>query len=125
MNWYLKALRQYADFSGRARRREYWTFALYNFIFLLMAWLLDIALGTASGGQGPGIFYFLYIVAVFVPSLAVGVRRMHDLGKSGWTLLLAFIPFVGGIIIFIFTVMEGESRPNKWGPDPKIDVYNI
>lgn len=118
MNWYLKAIRQYADFSGRARRKEYWMFALFNFIFLLIAVMLDMALGLGYG-DGPGVLYLLYLLFMIIPSLSVGVRRLHDTGKSGWFMLIGFIPAVGGIILFIFYVMEGNSGPNEYGDDPK------
>lgn len=118
MNWYLKAIRQYADFSGRARRKEYWMFALFNFIFLLIAVMLDMALGLGYG-DGPGVLYLLYLLFMIIPSLSVGVRRLHDTGKSGWFMLIGLIPAVGGIILFIFFVMEGNSGPNEYGDDPK------
>ena len=84
MNWYLKVLKQYADFNGRARRKEYWMFALFNFIFTIVAIILDYALGLTVGELPYGVIYFLYTLAVFIPSLAAVVRRLHDVGKSGW-----------------------------------------
>lgn len=124
MEWYLKVLRQYADFSGRARRKEYWMFALFNVIALLVASLVDGMLGM-RGASGIGPVYGLYGLAVMVPGIAVAVRRMHDLGKSGWVLLLGLIPLVGLIVLY-WAVQEGEPTENAYGPDPKHDpVYDL
>ena len=83
MSWYLAVLKKYAVFSGRARRKEFWMFALFNFIFGAVAAILDNVLGIA-GEQGYGVIYALYGLAVLIPNLAVQVRRLHDVGKSGW-----------------------------------------
>lgn len=84
MNWYLKVLRQYADFSGRARRKEYWMFFLFNMIFAIAAVVLDNLFGIAFEDIGYGPIYILYMLAVAIPGLALSVRRLHDVGKSGW-----------------------------------------
>ncbi len=81
MNWYLQVLKKYAEFSGRARRTEYWMFALFNLIFFLAAVVIDNIAGTTIGGLPYGLFYFLYALAVLIPGLAVAVRRLHDVGK--------------------------------------------
>ncbi|WP_209329311.1 DUF805 domain-containing protein [Lunatimonas salinarum] len=119
MKWYLKVLRQYADFSGRARRKEYWMFALFNLIFAFCAIFLDNMMGLTIEGLPYGAFYFIYVLAVFVPGLAVVVRRLHDIGKSGWMFLVALIPVVGGIWLLVLLVTEGNSGENKYGSDPK------
>ncbi len=119
MNWYLQVLRKYADFAGRARRKEYWMFALFNFIFLLVAFGLDNVLGTAIDEVGYGLFYFLYVLAVLVPSLAVSVRRLHDVGKSGWMIFISLIPIIGGIWLFVLTVTDSIPGENEYGPNPK------
>ena len=108
MNWYLKVIRQYADFSGRARRKEYWMFFLFNMTF---AYGLQILAFTA---EVPAFLFagVIYTFAVLVPSLAVGVRRMHDVGKSGWYLLIP-------IYSFVLAVTEGEIGDNPYGQDPK------
>ena len=113
MNWYLKVLRQYADFNGRARRTEYWMFVLFNFIFSVIANLLDYLFGTIY------VFSGIYALAVFIPSLAVTVRRLHDINKSGWMILVAFIPVIGAIWLFILLVMEGTPGENQYGSNPK------
>jgi len=119
MNWYLKVLKQYADFSGRARRQEYWMFVLFNMIFALIAVGLDNLLGIALDGIGYGPIYGLYILALIIPSLAVAVRRLHDIGKSGWMVLISFIPIIGGIWLLVLLVMDSVPGENEYGPNPK------
>jgi len=122
MKWFLKVLGQYADFSGRARRTEYWMFALFAIILYILAIILDNALGIAFA-EIYGPIYFLTIVFLFIPSLAVLVRRLHDVGKSGFWFFIAFIPF-GAIWLFILTITDSQPFENKWGPNPKgIDTF--
>lgn len=112
MNWYLKCWKQYADFTGRARRTEYWMFALVNFGIAL---LLELILGFT-------FLYFLtyvYSLAIFIPSLAVCVRRLHDIGRSGWWYLIGLVPVVGWIILIIWFCTDSQPGANKWGPNPK------
>ncbi len=119
MNWYLKVLKQFADFNGRARRQEYWMFVLFNLLFILAAGMLDRLLNLADPTTGIGPLYGLYVLAVFIPGIAVSIRRLHDIGKSGWMLLLALIPIIGGIWLLVLMVREGDRGENKYGPDPK------
>jgi uncharacterized membrane protein YhaH (DUF805 family) len=119
MNWYLKVLKQYADFNGRARRKEYWMFVLFNVIFLAVAVLLDNILGTAIKGVGYGLFYILYALAIIIPSLAVAVRRLHDVGKSGWMILIGLIPLIGAIWLLVLYVTDSVPGENEYGPNPK------
>tara|TARA_B100000768_G_scaffold112794_1_gene104442 strand:+ start:96 stop:467 length:372 start_codon:yes stop_codon:yes gene_type:complete len=119
MNWYLKALNQYADFNGRARRKEYWMFFLFNMVFAALASLIDIAAGTANLDSGSGLFQGIYSLAVLIPGLAVGVRRLHDVGKSGWMLLIALIPIIGAIWLLVLMVTDSKEGTNKWGENPK------
>jgi uncharacterized membrane protein YhaH (DUF805 family) len=109
MEWYLKALRQYADFEGRARRKEYWMFTLFNLIFALL-----IIVGTGLIGNLGIILFLLYGVGTLIPSIAVSVRRLHDVGKSGWMNLVAFIPMVGSIWLLVLLVTDSEPcRPEN------------
>jgi uncharacterized membrane protein YhaH (DUF805 family) len=118
MKWYLSVLRNYATFSGRARRKEYWMFVLFNFIFLVCAVAIDLLINfVIAFPYGP--FSILYCLFVFIPTLALDFRRLHDTGKSGWFLLMGLIPIVGGIIILVFMVTEGDPFDNKYGPNPK------
>ncbi|MEO8650438.1 MAG: DUF805 domain-containing protein [Acidobacteriota bacterium] len=119
MNWYFEVLKKYAVFSGRARRKEYWLYVLFNTIFAIVAAVLDNVLGLAFRDVGYGPIYALYGLLTLIPSLAVGVRRLHDIGKSGWYLLLALIPCVGAIILLVFAITDGDMGENEYGPDPK------
>ena len=103
---------KYADFNGRARRSEYWYFVLFNF-------LIGTAVGVVTGLIGIDWLSYIYSVALLVPGIAVGVRRLHDIGKSGWWLLISFIPLIGGIWLIILMAKEGDPGNNAFGPDPK------
>lgn len=119
MNWYLKVLKQYADFSGRARRKEYWMFVLFNMIFANVATILDNVLGIAMEGIGYGPLYGLYVLAMLIPGLAVAVRRLHDVGKSGWMILIALIPLIGSIWFLVLMVTDSNAGENQYGQNPK------
>lgn len=119
MNWYLKALTQYADFNGRARRKEYWMFVLFNTIFTIIAIIADSILGLTIEDIGYGPLYGIYALAMIIPGLAIIVRRLHDTGKSGWMLFISLIPIVGAIWLFVLLVTEGDAGENEYGPDPK------
>ena len=118
MNWYLKVLQQYFDFKGRARRKEYWMFYLFNIIATFILIIIDSLLFDIAN-DGLPILTLLYSLGVAIPSLAVTIRRLHDTGRSGWWFFVSFVPFVGGIILLIFTVMDSEPGKNNWGPNPK------
>lgn len=113
MNWYLKVLKQYADFNGRARRQEYWMFVVFNIIFSIVAGALDAAFGSWGAISG------LYGLVVLIPGLAVSVRRLHDIGKSGWMLLVVLIPVIGTIWLIILFATEGTTESNEYGANPK------
>ncbi len=114
MNWYLKVLQQYVDFNGRARRKEYWMFVLFNFIIALVLTTIDMTLL-----DGTPVFYGIYGVAVFLPTLAVLIRRLHDTGRSGWWMFITLIPLIGGFILLYFMCVDSEAGSNQWGPNPK------
>jgi uncharacterized membrane protein YhaH (DUF805 family) len=122
MKYYLEVLKKYATFSGRARRSEYWYFVLFNFIFMIVAIGLDNLLGTTVSVLPYGYFYFALALAVLIPGLAVFVRRMHDIGKSGWWYFIAFIPLVGAIWLLVLCCTEGVSGDNEYGADPKLEA---
>jgi uncharacterized membrane protein YhaH (DUF805 family) len=119
MNWYLKVLKQYADFSGRARRKEYWMFTLFNIIFIIVAMTLDNILGLTVGELPYGVFYVLYALAVLIPGIAVTVRRLHDVGKSGWMFLIVLIPLIGAIWLLVLMVTDSNPGENQYGQNPK------
>ena len=117
MSWYLQALKKYADFSGRARRKEYWFFILFNIIISIVLSVIDVTLGLGAGGIG--ILSGIYSLAVLIPSIAVGVRRLHDINKTGWWVLIVFVPFIGVIVLLVFALMAGTHGDYNYGPDPK------
>jgi uncharacterized membrane protein YhaH (DUF805 family) len=119
MNWFKKVLRHYADFKGRARRKEYWLFVLFYILFSIGVSIIDQILGTTDPDTGAGLLGSLYYLALLVPSLAVGARRLHDTGRSGWMLLLILIPLIGWVWLLILFVQEGNQGDNQYGSDPK------
>ncbi len=119
MNWYLKVLKQYADFSGRARRKEYWMFALFNIIFAFVLGFIDGLVGSFSPEIGIGVLGGIYSLAVLIPGLAVSVRRLHDVGKSGWMILIVLIPIIGAIWLLVLMVTDSNPGENQYGPNPK------
>ena len=121
MNWYLEVLQKYAVFSGRARRKEYWLFFLFNILISMGLFVIEILAGVGSKllGVGVSLMGLLYALAVLVPGLAVTVRRLHDTGRSGWWLLMAFIPLIGTIVLIVFLATDGKPGANRYGPNPK------
>ncbi len=120
MDWMLMPLRRYADFSGRSQRQEYWMFVLGVILAAIVLAIIEgiVGIGGSVGGvYGP--LTLLLVLAIFIPALAVQVRRFHDQDKSGWFVLLNFIPFVGGLIVLVFMCLDGTPGPNRFGPDPK------
>lgn len=113
MDWYIAVLKKYATFNGRARRQEYWMFFLFNLLFTLAAGLIDRFLGTSLIGG-------LYSLFILLPSVAVLVRRLHDIGRTGWWVLLSLIPVIGVVVLLFFAASEGMHGDNEYGPDPKI-----
>jgi len=113
MEWYLKVLRNYAGFEGRARRTEFWVFLLFNLIFSALIMLLDRIMWTYSFIGG------LYSLFVLIPTLAVTFRRLHDINKSGFYILLFLIPVIGQIWLLILFLKEGDAGDNQYGSDPK------
>ncbi len=119
MNYYIEVLKKYIAFSGRARRAEYWYFALFNSIISVLLIVIDQLIGTHGQNSTMGVLSGLYSLAVLLPSLGVLVRRLHDTGRSGWWWLIAFIPLIGAIILIVFTVSDSTPGDNKYGPNPK------
>lgn len=121
MEWFLLAFKKYADFSGRSRRKEYWMFVLFNIIVILGVAFIGTAIGLEDYVAYP---LGLYILAIIIPSLALAVRRLHDQGKSGWYILVRFIPFIGGIWFLVLMCVDGDTRTNQYGLNPKDPVDN-
>jgi len=113
MNWFVAVIKKYAEFSGRARRKEYWMFVLFYFLIAIGIAIVEGLLGS------PGIVGGLFGLALLVPSLAVTVRRLHDTARSGWWILIGLVPLVGFIVLLVFMCLEGSSGSNAFGADPK------
>ncbi|WP_141502064.1 DUF805 domain-containing protein [Paenibacillus luteus] len=113
MEWYLKVIKNYVEFSGRARRTEYWMFILFNILASIVLSIIERIIGIEPALSG------LYSLFILLPSLAVGVRRLHDTGRSGLWLLLSFIPLIGAIILLVFFCQDSEDN-NQYGPNPKV-----
>lgn len=113
MNGYLATLKKYADFRGRARRTEYWLFFLFNLVIATLLGVVDFFLGTL------GALGALFALAILIPSIAVAARRMHDTNRSGWWLLIAFIPVIGTIALIIFLLLDSDPGENRFGSNPK------
>jgi uncharacterized membrane protein YhaH (DUF805 family) len=131
MNWYIAVLKKYVLFSGRARRSEYWYFTLFSTIVSFILIAIDVAMGTGSadssaGGDAGvamnvnlGILSGIYALAVFLPSLGVLVRRLHDTDHSGWWIFITLVPIIGAFVLLYFLVIDGTPGDNKFGPNPK------
>ncbi len=118
MDWYIKALRNYIGFGGRARRKEYWMFILVNLVLSVVLGILDNMLGLHIS-KDKGVLTTVYGVFIFLPYWAVQFRRLHDTDRSAWWLLLLLIPIVGWLIILAFNCQNGTPGANKFGSDPK------
>lgn len=119
IQWFRQVLAKYALFRGRARRREYWRFVLNYLLCYAALLVVDLLTGTFSFESQRGLLGGLFLLFMFIPALAVAVRRLHDTGRSGWWLLLAVIPLVGQLVLLYFFIDEGDEGDNDYGPDPK------
>lgn len=141
MEWMLLPLKRYAQFSGRSQRKEYWMFLLFIFIGSFVLSTLDSLLGLGGSASsysthGPGMFMAgsrmnggvlnaIFSLGILVPSIAVTARRLHDIDKSGWWMLIAIIPLIGWIIAIVWYCTDGTRGPNRFGPDPKADLSDL
>ncbi len=120
MNYYIQAFKKFSDFSGRARRKEYWSFFLVNVLVTIVIILIDLALGTYSiGEERLGLLGTIYSIILIVPSIAITVRRLHDTSRSGWWILIALIPVLGALVLLYFTLLDSTPGSNEYGPNPK------
>jgi uncharacterized membrane protein YhaH (DUF805 family) len=120
IDYALTPLRKYADIHGRARRSEYWWFVLFIMVVGFAVGLIEGVLGLAGSVVGPyGFLTLLFYLAIILPSITVGVRRLHDTGRSGWWLLIGLVPVIGGIVLLVFYVLDSDRGDNAYGPDPK------
>jgi uncharacterized membrane protein YhaH (DUF805 family) len=121
VNWYLEVLKKYTVFTGRARRKEYWFFVLFNVLILVLLVVVDGLLGTLNEEAGVGLFSGLYSLAVLIPGIAVLVRRLHDIDRTGWWALIGLVPFVGGIVLLVLAALDSTPGENRFGPNPKLE----
>jgi uncharacterized membrane protein YhaH (DUF805 family) len=119
MDWYIAVIKKYAVFSGRARRKEYWYFVLFNILISIGLSIIDAVLGTGNAETGTGLLSGIYSLAVLIPSLAVLVRRLHDTNRSGWWILIGLIPIIGWIVLLVFMVEDSNPGQNQYGANPK------
>jgi uncharacterized membrane protein YhaH (DUF805 family) len=119
MFWYLKVIRNYVGFSGRAQRKEFWMFTLFNLLITIFLAYLDYLIFDLSLEE-TGPLGLIYSLAVLLPTLAVAVRRLHDIEKSGWYFLVVLIPLIGPIWMLIMECTDGDRGINIYGPDPKV-----
>jgi len=111
LEWFQKGLRNYTNFSGRARRKEYWYFYLVQLVLTIIAMILDAVIFDS----GTGLFYILVALGLFLPSLAVTVRRLHDTSRSGWWILIGIVPLIGAILLIIWLATDTKPEMNRWG----------
>lgn len=123
MRWYLEALQKYAQFSGRARRREYWGFAVMHALVYVALLVIDWMLGMSEGDMG--LLSGLYLLGTALPGLAVTIRRLHDTGRSGWWFLISFVPLIGFIAMLIFLLQDSDQGANVYGPSPKYAGFSL
>jgi uncharacterized membrane protein YhaH (DUF805 family) len=122
MDWFLYSLRNYANFQGRATRPEYWYFFLMTMLVFVILAILDGMLGKFNGDTGMGLLSGIFLVAVAVPSLAVGARRLHDTGRSGWWQLINVVPYIGWLVVMVLFALRGQQYANKFGEVPSHDA---
>lgn len=124
MDWYIKVLKNYAGFEGRARRKEYWMFYLINVLIGLVFGVITVASGNTGSETAINIvliIYLIYTLAVLIPGLAVTVRRLHDTGRSGWWIISGFIPVLN-IVLLVFMFLDSDAGDNEYGANPKAAI---
>ncbi|HNW82449.1 MAG TPA: DUF805 domain-containing protein [bacterium] len=117
--WFLLAVKKYAVFSGRSRRKEYMIYSLFTSLFMLIAIILDNVLGINFNESFRGPIYYTYMLTFLIPGVAVNVRRLHDVGRSEWFCLVLLIPIIGAVLFCIVVFTDSEPGNNKYGPNPK------
>lgn len=118
--WFKHVLmKNYANFQGRARRREYWFFTLFVVLFAIGFAMIDWMIGSFDADSGVGVIEGLWVLGCLIPSLAVLVRRLHDTDRTGWWALLNLLPVVGPLVLLVFTLLDSRPGENRFGPNPK------
>src|SRR4028118_1535698 len=116
MSLYLEALKKYAVFGGRSRRKEYWYFVLFSLIVSLVLSAIDALLGTLSSSTNVGLLGGIYGLAIIIPTIAVSVRRLHDIDRTGWWVLIGLVPVIGTIVLLVFAAVGGTPGADTAGP---------
>ena len=124
MRWYLMVMSKYDEFRGRSGKKELWTFVIYNLVFVGIAIAIDNMAGTTAAGLPYGLFNYLYIMAIIIPGWALTIRRLHDIGKSGWFSLIILIPVIGIIWLLALFFADGDVGGNKYGTNPEIIAHS-
>lgn len=119
MDEFVNVLKKYTEFAGRAPRREYWMFVLVYLLVLIVLSVLDHIAGLTFGRERTGVLTSIFVLGTLLPALAVGVRRLHDIGRSGWWLLINLVPLIGPVVMLVFTVLDSQPGANAYGPNPK------
>ncbi len=127
MNYYFAAFKKYAVFKGRATRREYWYFTLFNILAVGVFGLIDQLMGTFNFDAGYGPLSAIYTLAMILPGLGVSIRRLHDTGRSGWWFLITAIPVLGLLVFLYFALLDGDPNSNEYGESPawKYNIQNF
>lgn len=128
MKWYIEAITNYVNFKGRSRRKAYWMFVLMNVIISTLLSMLDYFFDIYVADD-VGLISFIYSLFILLPSLAIVVRRLHDTGRSGWWVLISFVPIVGWIVLLVFMCMDSYYGENQYGECPKqlvdVDIHSV
>jgi uncharacterized membrane protein YhaH (DUF805 family) len=124
MEYFIGAYKKYADFTGRARRKEYWMFYLFYIIAYIVLSVMDGFLGFYDAEVGIGMLSSIFALGTLIPSLAIAARRLHDINKSGWWQLILFIPILGALVLLFFLVSKGTDGENRFGSDPLASDLN-
>jgi uncharacterized membrane protein YhaH (DUF805 family) len=123
LSWFIEALKKYAVFSGRSRRKEYWYFVLFVVLISIVLNIIDGLFGTYHRSTGAGLLSTIFSLAILIPSISVSVRRLHDIDRTGWWVLISLVPLVGWIVLLVFHVQDSTPGPNRYGPNPKSTEY--
>ncbi len=115
MNYYIRAFQNYVNFSGRDSRKQYWMFVLFN---IIVSFVISFVAGLVLGDAGTYVGY-VYDLAILLPSIAIAIRRMHDIGKSGFWILICLIPLIGVIWYLVLMCKAGDEGENQYGPVPE------
>jgi uncharacterized membrane protein YhaH (DUF805 family) len=125
MDTYISVWKKSFNFADRAQRKEYWIFALINLIVIVVLSIIGRMISSDPESMAGSVLVLGYALACMIPSIAVAVRRMHDTGRSGWWLLINFVPFIGGIWFFVLTVLDSKPETNQWGPSTKYSGQTV